>query len=188
MTKQALDVEQSPSLALLPRTLAWLRAGSCGQFALAAALIGFASFGAALGLQHWMGLEPCPLCIFQRVAVLLSSGVLLAAGWALGRKPVLGRVLLALAVLAAMTGLGIALKHMHVMWFPQDVSCGPDLEYLMEAFPPTKWLPKVFAGEAECAAAARQLVLGLPIPIWSALLFMAQLGLAACAWFRRQTL
>jgi disulfide bond formation protein DsbB len=45
----------------------------------------------------------------------------------------------------------------------------------------------VFAGEAECAAAGKKPVLGLPIPIWSALAFLA-MGAAAVAgaWRSRQ--
>jgi disulfide bond formation protein DsbB len=147
--------------------------------ALFCALAGAASFAGALALQHGLGHEPCPLCIFQRVAVLASSALALcaAAGLKFGPKKV-AYALAGLAIVAALAGEGIAIRHMVVMWTPQEQSCGPDLAYLMENFAPSRWLPKVFAGEAECAASAKDLVLGLPIPVWSAILFALQgLGL-----------
>lgn len=140
---------------------------------------GIASFVCALLLQHVWGLQPCPLCIVQRVAILTVSAAA-ALGVLLSRsRPRASTWIFRLVALLALAAMGIALKHMHVMWFPQEVSCGPDLEYLMDMFPPAKWLPKVFAGDAECAA-AKELVLGLPIPIWSAIAFAAQ----ACAALR----
>ena len=132
------------------------------------------SFFSALGIQHLMNLEPCPLCIFQRVAIL-SVAFFAAAAWIFdGRWPKASRLFLALAIVSAAAGLALAARHMYVMWVPQEASCGPDLEYLMESFPPSKWLPKVFSGEAECAAAGKHLLLWLPIPVWAAL------GFAAC--------
>lgn len=166
-------------------SLAWLARQTPSRLGVAAAVAGFASFAAALGLQHAMGLEPCPLCIFQRVAVLASSAAFLLASVGLWKNRPWGAGLLALGLTLALAGLALSIKHMHVMWVPQDVSCGPDLEYLMEAFPPTKWLPKVFAGEAECAAAASQLVMGLPIPVWSAILFALQIAMGWRAWAKR---
>lgn len=140
-----------------------------------ATLLGMIIFASAILAQHLMQLEPCPLCIFQRVALLTATGAAAASfilsrlGW--GRS---GHVLAWAAGLLALTGLGIALRHMYVMWVPQEMGCGPDLAYMMESFPPSKWLPKVFAGESECAEAAKHLILGAPIPVWAALGFAAQ--------------
>ena len=144
----------------------------CGM----AALMGVFIFTSALAMQHWMQLEPCPLCIFQRVALLAAtvaaalSFLLSRFGWSRS-----GKSLTWAAVVLGLAGLAIALRHMYVMWVPQAMGCGPGLEYMMESFPPSKWLPKVFAGESECAEAAKHLILGLPIPVWSALGFLAQL-------------
>lgn len=164
---------------------AWMASWRPSRWAGAAALAGAVALAAAIGLQHAMGLDPCPLCIFQRVAVLGASLSFLAASAALGKGRVWGKIFVGVGIALSVGGLAVSVQHMHVMWFPHDVSCGPDLEYLMEAFPPAKWLPQVFAGEAECSAAARQLVLGLPIPVWSALLFAAQTALGARAWAQR---
>ena len=187
-----LDFKNSPSAAgnpipSAPAKRSLWRSTSSAWWAWAGSMAGFASFAAALGFQHFMGLQPCPLCIFQRVAVLASSAALAASALASGWRPRWGYAMFGLCAALALAGLGMAAKHMHVMWFPQDVSCGPDLEYLLENFTLTKWLPQVFAGEAECSAAAKQLVLGLPIPVWSALLFLFQaLASARAAWISRR--
>ena len=189
--KKAMSIQSSPvfnrAVCAAKASRAWLARRTPSWLGMAAAIAGLASFAAALGLQHAMGLEPCPLCIFQRVAVLASSAAFLGASIALCKRRPWGAALLALGMAMALGGLALSIKHMHVMWVPQDVSCGPDLEYLMDAFPPTKWLPKVFAGEAECAAAARQLVVGLPIPVWSAVLFLLQIAMGWRAWAKRRS-
>jgi disulfide bond formation protein DsbB len=166
--------------------MAYLAANPAAMAMLCAAA-GMCAFAGALALQHGLGHEPCPLCIFQRVAVIASSGLALvaAAGLKFATKKT-GLALTAVAILAALAGEGIAIRHMVVMWTPQEQSCGPDLAYLMDNFAPSRWLPKVFAGEAECAASAKDLVLGFPIPVWSAVLFAAQtiglsMALALCA-------
>ena len=146
-----------------------------------AAALGVGAVAAGVAIQHFMGLEPCPLCIFQRVAFLAAAAPSAAgAVWSAirgGAKP--AKVLLVLGAFLASCGLAIAVRHMYVIWVPQDTACGPDLDYMMESFPVGKWLPKVFAGEAECSAAGRQTFLLLPIPVWSALLFVGQAVAAA---------
>lgn len=166
---------------------------SAAGLAAMAALLGAGAFASALASQYFLGLEPCPLCVFQRVAMIATS-LIGAAGAAAGfkgwRKATIA--LLGLALVCALVGLGISGRHMYVMWVPQEASCGPDLDYLMASFPPSKWLPKVFSGEAECAAAAGHLLLGLPVPVWAALVFCAQsacfgLGLRRANWPRTKS-
>lgn len=173
----------SPSLAT--RLAALRRRATPARACLAAALVGALAFAGALALQHIWKMEPCPLCIFQRVALLASSAAFALAAAAFKPRPRAGRALAALAGLFAAAGFAIAAKHLHVTWFPQEISCGPDLEYLMDAFSPAQWIPKVFAGSAECAAAGKQLVLGLPIPAWTAALFAGQAASGAWAWARK---
>lgn len=155
-------------------------------FAVLGAGLGVCGLLGALALQHVWKMEPCPLCVFQRVALILASLACAASAGFWRIAPRLAAAGAVLAVMLALGGAGLAGKHMHVMWVPQEVSCGPDLEYMMEAFPPTKWIPQVFSGSAECRAAAKELVLGAPIPVWSALLFLLQALLAGAALRERQ--
>src|SRR5690554_6031619 len=91
----------------------------------------------ALGLEHIVGLEPCPLCIFQRVAVLSAAAVFAVAaihnpGGRLGAG-----VYGALGLAAVAGGIGVAWRHLWLQSLPADEvpSCGPGLDYMMELLP-----------------------------------------------------
>lgn len=116
---------------------------------LAACLVAMAF---ALYLQYGVGLEPCPLCILQRVAVMSAMAVLLAAivhnPWRLGQ-----RVYAFLGWLASVLGLGVAGRHVWLQHMPADQvpACGPGLNYLLEVFPLRDALSLVLRGSGECA-------------------------------------
>jgi len=121
----------------------------------------------ALGLEHLVGLEPCPLCILQRLAVLAAAAVFLVAAIhdPVGRA---GAVIYGLLSLAAV-GAGIALagRHLWLQSLPADQvpACGPGLEYMLDVLPVAELLQQVLAGSGECAEVDR--VLGLSIPVWT---------------------
>lgn len=120
----------------------------------------------ALYAQYQLLLEPCPLCVFQRVAVIgLGVLFLIAAvhnprGW--------GRRVYALLTFLV-TGFGAVVAGRHV-WLqnlpPSEVpACGPGFGYLMENFPLGEALEKIFKGSGECAT-IDWLFLGLSMPAW----------------------
>jgi protein dithiol:quinone oxidoreductase len=131
-------------------------------FLVCAGLIGF-----ALYLQHVLGEDPCPLCIFQRVAVMaLGITFLVAALHNPGRA---GTVLYgALLTLAAGIGAAIAGRHVWLQHLPRDQvpDCGPGLDYIMQAFPLSKAIRMVFEGSGECAQVGWRF-LGLSVPEWT---------------------
>jgi disulfide bond formation protein DsbB len=137
------------------------RALNFSGFAICAGLMGFALYA-----QHVLLLDPCPLCVLQRVAVIALGAVALAAalhnpaGW--GR-----RVYAALVFLAAGSGLGIAAWHWHLQNLPpSDVpACGPGLDYMLDNFPLAEALSMVFKGSGECAEVVWSF-LGLSMPAW----------------------
>ncbi len=131
----------------------------------------------ALYAQHVLGLEPCPLCIFQRVAVIALGVVFLAAAvHHPGRRGRWGYVLL--LVLAAGAGAGVAGRHLWLQSLPPErvPACGPGLDYMLEAFPFTEVLQTVLSGSGECAQVDWHF-LGLAMPGW-VLLCVLVLGLA----------
>jgi len=134
------------------------------------ACAGLMGFG--LYLQHALNLQPCPLCIFQRYAFVMTGAVaLVAAIHGPGRtgQAVYG----ALTVLAAGTGAAIAGRQTWLQHNPPNIfECGPDLQYLLESFPLTKVLPMVFQGEGDCAKAGWSFI-GLSIAEWALLWFAA---------------
>ncbi len=127
--------------------------------------------GIALYMQHVMGLEPCPLCILQRVAVMGVGVVLLIAalhnpsGW--GR-----RIYAGLTLSASLFGLVTAGRNVWLQHLPPDrvPDCGPGLDYMLEVFPLHRALEMVFKGSGECAEVKWSL-LGLSIPEWMLLVF-----------------
>jgi disulfide bond formation protein DsbB len=96
------------------------------------------------------GLEPCPMCIMQRCALLLIG--LIALTGAIHNRG--GRVYGVFVTLAALAGGGVAIRQSWLQWYPPPprLGCGPDLAYLIESFPLTELLPKLFRGEGNCSA------------------------------------
>lgn len=119
-----------------------------------------------------MGLEPCPLCIFQRVALMGTAGMLLLAAL-LGFNTWLARIFGFLATAGAGAGVALAGRHIWLQHLPADQvpECGPGLDYLIEVFPLKDVLTQVLSGSGECAEVAWTF-LGLSIPEWTLLAFI----------------
>lgn len=146
-------------------------------------LLNLAAFIGCAGLlayayysQFVLGLEPCPLCIFQRVGVIAVGLVFLAA--ALHGPSVRGRKLYGIfAGLAAIGGGAVAARHVWLQNLPPDQvpACGPGLDYMLEVFPLSEALRMAFTGSGECAKVSWEL-LGISMPGWVLAAFVA-LGL-----------
>jgi disulfide bond formation protein DsbB len=163
---------------------AWLtrRTGNLIGLAACAALIGYALF-----VQYVQGLEPCPLCILQRVAVMTAGGLFLLA--ALHDPAERGaRVYGVLIDLVALGGILIAARHMWIMAQPPGsvAECGASLDYLMDVLPLHEVLAKVLSGSGECAKLDWEFA-GLNMPTWVliALVGVGTWGLAV-NWFARR--
>ena len=136
--------------------------------------------GVALYMEHAMGLEPCNLCILQRVAVITTAFVALIA--AIHGPGITGiKVYASLAMLASITGAGLSGRQLWLQSLPEDLvpACGPGLEYLLDVFPPTEVLNMVLAGDGDCAEVVWTF-LGVSIPGWTMVGFF---GLIAIGMF-----
>jgi disulfide bond formation protein DsbB len=139
-------------------------------FAVCCGLMGFALFA-----QHVLLLDPCPLCVFQRV-VVISMGILFLIA-ALHNPTGAGRIVYSIVLAAvALAGVAIAGRHAWLQQLPPDKvpSCGPGLDYMLETLPFTEVLSKVFKGSGECAEIVWQF-LGLSMPAW-VLIWVTVLG------------
>jgi disulfide bond formation protein DsbB len=162
----------------------WLtrRTGNLVGFAVSAALLGYALF-----VQYVQGLEPCPLCILQRLAVVAAGVLFLLA--ALHDPAERGaRAYGVLIDLVAMTGILVAARHIWIMAQPPGsvAECGASLDYMMAVLPLHEVLGKVLTGSGECAKLDWQF-LGLNMPTWVliALVGLGTWGLAV-NWFGRR--
>jgi disulfide bond formation protein DsbB len=140
--------------------------------------------GWALWLQYGLGLDPCPLCSLQRMAVIAIGAVFLAAG--LQNPKRLGASIYAgLTVIIGLFGAVTAARHVWIQSLPKGEvpACGMGLNYMLETLPLTEVLSKVFKGSGECAEAGWYF-LGLAIPSWTFVFYVAMMA-AAVVLIRR---
>jgi disulfide bond formation protein DsbB len=133
-------------------------------------LVGFLAcagmMGFALYAQYGLMLEPCPLCVFQRIATISLGLVFLVA--ALQNPGKLGsRIYAALILLTAGFGASVASWQVYLQNLPADQvpSCGPGFEYIMQNFAIFDALGLIFKGSGECAEVLWRLF-GLSMPTW----------------------
>ncbi len=137
------------------------RQGNLLGFLACLGLIGYALF-----CQYGLRLEPCPLCILQRVAVIIAGLLFLVA--ALHNPSGVGAKVYGLLIdLAALFGIAVAARHMWIIAQPAGTvaECGASLDYMMDVLPWHEVLAKVLKGSGECAKIDWQF-LGLNMPTW----------------------
>jgi len=162
-----------------PRTANSLGALAC------ASLLAYAYYA-----QFVLHLEPCPLCIFQRIGVF---GIGVAFVLAAAHDPVAWgrRIYAALIALAAAATIGVAVRHIYVQHAPAGSipACGASLDFMLKVFPLTDVLVKVLTGSGECAKVNWRF-LGLAMPDWVliAALALGAFGLWANLKHRRPVL
>lgn len=150
--------------------LNWLESHPRRVFAaIAAACVAMLAFG--LYLQHGVGLEPCPMCIVQRYALILVAvlAALAAAFKGQGARTVVG----VLALLMSGFGAFVAARQSFLQWYPPEVvSCGRDFYGMIETFPLKRAVPMIFKGSGDCTK-IDWTFLGLSIANWSFVWFAA---------------
>ena len=136
-------------------------------------------------LQEELGLEPCPMCILQRYA-LIAIGVTALVAAIHGPRAWGLKVYAGLIALFAIAGGGVAMRHSYLQHFPPKVeTCGSDLGFLMGNFPLSQALPKIFAGTGSCSKVDWKF-LGLSIPEWTLVCLVAFAAAALwAAWASR---
>lgn len=132
-----------------------------------AALIGYALF-----LQYVQMLEPCPMCWFQRIAVV-ALGLVFLAGAVVNPGRLGAQIFAWLALLTGGAGAMLAARHLYIQSMPADAlpSCGMGITYMLESMPFLDVFARAFKGSVECNKI--DLILGLPIPAWTLLFFLA---------------
>jgi disulfide bond formation protein DsbB len=137
-----------------------------------------------LYLQNVVGLEPCPMCIVQRYALILVTlvaGIASATSGARGRR--IGVLLMGALALG---GAFVAARQSFLQWYPPEImSCGRDLYGMIESFPLKRVIPMIFKGSGDCSAVDWSF-LGLSIANWSFLCFTGIAALATLLLLRRQ--
>jgi disulfide bond formation protein DsbB len=127
--------------------------------------------------QYGLDLVPCHLCVFQRVTVAaMGAAFLLAALFSRpGGRGILFAALIALTGIATMATAG---RHVWIQMQPEGsvAACGADLDFMLDVFPLTDVIMKVFKAGGECGKIDWSF-LGLSMPAW--VLILAALMTAA---------
>ena len=130
--------------------------------------VGLLAFG--LYLQHVVGLEPCPMCVVQRYALVLVAILRALTALLRGRAALLAGSVLTLAL--AGFGAFVAARQSWLQWYPPEVAtCGRDFYGMIETFPLQRVIPMIFRGGGDCSA-VDWTFLGGSIANWSFLWFL----------------
>jgi disulfide bond formation protein DsbB len=139
---------------------------------------------AILYMQEELGLDPCPMCILSRY-VFIAIGTISLLAALHGPRGLALKAYAWLITLFAVAGIGVSLRHSYLQHFPPKMeTCGTDLEFLLNALPLSQALPKIFSGTGSCSKVDWRF-LGLSIPEWAGLWFLAFALLALWAAYRR---
>jgi disulfide bond formation protein DsbB len=137
------------------------RTGNLLGFTACAGLLGYAYYA-----QFVLHLDPCPLCIFQRVGIFAIGLVFLLAA---AHDPVGGlkRAYAALLALSALATGGVAVRQLYIQSLPEGSvpACGASLDFMLKVFSLSEVLVKVLTGSGECAKVTWRF-LGLAMPGW----------------------
>lgn len=147
-----------------------------------AACVALLAFG--MYLQHVVGLEPCPMCIVQRYAIILIA--ILAAIASATAKNGIQKTSAALLVVTALGGAFVAARQSWLQWYPPEVaSCGRDIYGMIETFPLQRVIPMIFRGSGDCSK-VDWTFLGGSIANWSFLCFGAMALVALVLLLKRR--
>jgi protein dithiol:quinone oxidoreductase len=138
-------------------------------------------------LQQVVGLEPCPMCIVQRYALILVTIVAALTAFAKSRGAWIAGALFTL--LFSGFGAFVAARQSWIQWYPPEIaSCGRDFYGMIETFPLRRAIPMIFKGSGDCTK-VDWTFLGGSIANWSFLWFcfiaLVSVVLIARHWHRR---
>ena len=140
-------------------------------FYLALFVVCLSLLGFGLYLEHAQGIEPCPLCAFQRMCYIAITGIALI-GIIHNPQNVMRVVYNVLLVIASLIGAAIAGRQVWLQHLPPELvpECGPGLEYMMEVFPFADAMKMILSGSGECAE-VHWTFLSFSIAEWSLVCF-----------------
>lgn len=143
--------------------------------------------GIALYFEHVKGLEPCYLCIMQRVMVITIGLIaLLAVMHNPGQRGI--RIYASLTALSAVGGGSFSIRQLWLQSLPKDrvPACGPSVDYMIDVFPLFEVIGRLIKGDGSCAEVLWSL-LGISMPGWVLVAFGGLLLISLYQVFRPTT-
>ena len=127
----------------------------------------------ALFFQYGLGLEPCPLCVLQRIIVITLGAIFLIGLLHNPKYSLVRRLYGQIVATTSLAGLAIAGRHTWLQNLPKDQApgCGEGLDYWIKTLPPSEVIEKIFQeGTGECSKVIWSFA-GFSIPEWSLVVF-----------------
>jgi disulfide bond formation protein DsbB len=139
-------------------------------------------------LERTLFLDPCPLCILDRV-VIIALGVIFLIAWLHGARTIFTKIYGVLCILLSATGIGLASRHIWLQNLPKDQvpECGPDLYFMLDTLPLFDALKKTLTGSGSCADVSWTFA-DLTIPEQTLILFVILLVLSLIQTLRPRKL
>lgn len=137
--------------------------------------------------QYVEHLQPCPLCISQRIAIFLTGLCFLSAALHNPAQQGTRRYAIVGAIIA-LCGGAISVRHIWIQHLPPDQvpECGPALDYVMKHFPLSRTIKLMLSGTGDCAEVTWTLM-GLSMPSWTLLAFLSLATLSLLQYWNYQT-
>lgn len=143
------------------------RLTNLGGFLVCSGLMAYAYYS-----QFHNGLEPCVLCIIERIA-MITLGIIFLISFLHNPKTIGARVYSVLLILTSAAGSSVSIRHIYIQHLPPYMlpPCGPGLNYLFQSLPLNKFIIKAFTGTADCSV-VKWHFMGLTIPEWVLIWFV----------------
>jgi protein dithiol:quinone oxidoreductase len=139
-------------------------------------LLGFLGCATLLAMAYYFQavekLEPCPLCISQRIGIFLTGLCFLVAF--LHNPGLIGtRRYAIIGAITALAGGTVSVRHVWIQHLPPDKvpECGPGLEYVFQNFPLADTIKLMLSGTGDCAKVDWTLF-GMSMPAWTLVAFL----------------
>jgi len=142
--------------------------------------------GGSFFVQHVLGVEPCPLCILQRMTYFVLVFAFGAAAL-VHRNARLQRWLFGGALLLTFAGLGVASYQVQLQVFPPALAttCSASLSYMLDTLSVTETLARIFNAKGDCSDTSFR-ILGLTLAQISLVIFTTFSVLLGLTLFRRR--
>jgi disulfide bond formation protein DsbB len=127
-------------------------------------LLAFILVGLAVAIQTQFNLEPCPLCVTQRIVFIVIGCLFLLFSF-IKPNQLIRFIHLTSLLITNIVGIVFASKHILIQskWITVPAECGIDLDYMFENFPLTEAFSLLFKGTGDCSE-IDWLFLGLTLP------------------------
>ena len=139
---------------------------------------------AVLYLERTLYLDPCPLCILDRVVIMALGAVFLLA-FLHGPRTVFTKIYGFVCIVLSSIGIALASRHIWLQNLPKDQvpECGPDLYFMLDTLPLFETLKKTLTGSGSCADVSWTFA-DLTIPEQTLILFVILLILSVIQTIR----